>query len=265
MKVSVEKRGTCIARHLAILRPKEEFANGEEEQLFSGQEILFDKQRVASEREFAELANQQRFLLNKDKLPKRELTNSSVAKEELTNGRVASKAAAKEERTYCRVASNVAAKEELTNGNGTCMVAAREELTNDSGACKVAAKDELTYGSRACKVAAKEKLNNGSGACKVAKEKLTNGRVALLKSQVVAAEKQLREKLDELADMEEEYTASQARGAPTAELADAYAVCMQEIHRLIEEVRMLYFLMLLDRAPTVSRISDQNRFGRFST
>jgi hypothetical protein len=156
---------------------KEEFANGEEEELFSGQGVLCDKQMVAREKEFVELANQRSFLLNKDTMPKRKMTNGNVA----------------------------------------CKVAAKEEPANGSGACKVAAADELT-----------------------------NGRVALLKSQVVAAEKQLREKLDELADMEEEYTASQAKGAPTAELADAYAVCMQEIHRLIEEVRMLYFLMLLD-------------------
>ncbi len=152
------------------MRSKEEFANGEEEELFSGQEAPFDKQRVAREKEFAALANRQSFLLNKDTMPKRELTNGNVA----------------------------------------CKVAAAVELTNGSGACKGAAAAELT-----------------------------NGRVALLKSQVVAAEKQLREKLDELADMEEEYTASQARGVPTAELADAYAVCMQEIHRLIEEVGML--------------------------
>ncbi len=171
--------------------------------MFSGQGVLFDKQRVARGREFAELANQQSFLLNNDRMSKRELTNRSEA----------CKVAAKEKLTNSSEAYKVAAKEELTNGNGTCMVAAREELTNGSGACKVAAAVELT-----------------------------NGRVALLKSQVAAAEKQLREKLDELADMEEEYTASQARGAPTAELADAYAVCMQEIHRLIEEVRMLYFL-----------------------
>ncbi len=169
----------------ALLRPKEEFANGEEEELFSGQEVLFDKQMVAREKEFAELANQHSFLLNKDRMPKRELTNSSEV---------------------CKAA----AKEELTNGHVASKAAAKEELTNGSGACKVAAAVELT-----------------------------NGRVALLKSQVVAAEKQLSEKLDELADMEEEYTASQARGAPTAELADAYAVCMQEIHRLIEEVAML--------------------------
>ncbi len=238
---------------LAILRPKEEFANGEEEELFSGQGVLCEKQMVAREKEFAELANQRSFLLNMDKLPKRELTNSSEA----------CKAAAAVELTNCSRACMVAAKEELTNGSGACKVAAMEELTNRRVASKVAAKEELTNGSGACKVAAKEELTNGDGACKVAAAveltndsaackvaaavELTNGRVALLKSQVAAVEKQLSEKLDELADMEEEYTASQARGAPTAELADAYAVCMQEIHRLIEEVRMLYFLMLLDR------------------
>jgi hypothetical protein len=219
------------------LRPKEEFANGGEEELFSSQEAPFDKQRVARGREFAELANQQSFLLNKDTLPKKELTNCSVAW----------KVAAKEELTNGNVACKVAAKEELTNSSGACKVAAAVELTNGSGACKEAAAVEVTNGNRVSKAAAKEELTNGSGACKVATAvELTNGRVALLKSQVAAAEKQLSEKLDELADMEEEYTASQARGAPTAELADAYAVCMQEIHRLIEEVRMLYFLMLLD-------------------
>jgi hypothetical protein len=200
---------------LAILRPKEEFANGEEEELFSGQEVLFDKQMVAGGREFAELANQQSFILNKNTMPKRELTNGDVA---------------------CKAAAAV----ELTNGSGACMVAAKEELTNGSRACVVAAKEELTNGNGTCKVAEAVELTNGSGASKVAAAvELTNGRLALLKSQVVAAEKQLSEKLDELADMEEEYTASQARGVSTAELADAYAVCMQEIHRLIEEVGML--------------------------
>ncbi len=219
------------------MRPKEEFANVEEEELFSGQEVLFDKQRVAREKEFAELANRQSFLLNNNRMPKKELTNR----------RVASKAAAKEALTYSSEACKVAAKEELTNGRVASKVAAKEELTNGNGACKVAATEELTNRHVASKVAATEELTNGSGACQVtAAVELTNGRVALLKSQVVAAEKQLREKLDELADMEEEYTASQARGAPTAELADAYAVCMQEIHRLIEEVRMLYFFKRFD-------------------
>jgi hypothetical protein len=212
---------------LSDLRPKGEFANGEEEELFSGHEAPFDKQRVAREKEFAELANQRSFLLNNDRMPKKELNNGNVAAVELTNSSVACK---------------VAAKEEPTKGSGASKTAAAVELTNRRLESKVAAKEELTNGSRASKVAAAVELTNGNGACKVAaKEKLTNSRVALLKSQVVAAEKQLREKLDELADMEEEYTASQARGAPTAELADAYAVCMQEIHRLIEEVRMLYF------------------------
>jgi hypothetical protein len=222
---------------LAILRPKEEFANGEEKELFSGQEVPFDKQRVAREREFAELANKQSFLLNNDTMPRRELTNVCVA----------CKAAAAAELANSSRACMVAAKEELTNGSGASKIAAAVELTNGNVPCKEAAAVELTNGSLVCKTAAKEELTNGSGACKVAAAvELTNGRLALLKSQVVAAEKQLSEKLDELADMEEEYTASQARGAPTAELADAYAVCMQEIHRLIEEVSMLYFLMLLD-------------------
>ncbi len=213
--------------------------------MFSGREAPFDKQRVAREKEFAELANQRSFLLNKDKLPKRELTNSSeacktAAKEDQTNGSRACMVAAKEELTNGSGACKVAAAVDLTNSSTTCKVAVKEELTNGRFASKVAAKDELTNGSGACKEAAAVELTNGSGACKVAAAvELTNGREALLKSQVVAAEKQLSEKLDELADMEEEYTASQARGAPTAELADAYAVCMQEIHRLIEEVRML--------------------------
>jgi hypothetical protein len=69
---------------------------------------------------------------------------------------------------------------------------------------------------------------------------VTFGELALLKATVKAKEAELRGRLDELASMEVEYAAVRARGDATAELADAYAGCMEEIHRLVEEVGTLF-------------------------
>jgi hypothetical protein len=66
-------------------------------------------------------------------------------------------------------------------------------------------------------------------------EKMADKSEAEMCEEVLRKEAELRLKLDELARMEEEYAASRAQGVATAELAVAYAVCMEEIHCLVQE------------------------------
>jgi hypothetical protein len=65
--------------------------------------------------------------------------------------------------------------------------------------------------------------------------------------EVLSKEAELRLKLDELAGMEEEYASSRAQGVATAELAVAYAVCMEEIHCLVQEASVYWLCQLFFR------------------